>query len=202
MATRDTSDQGRPNRKASEPMDRAQDEAQNLGHRAAQSGQEALDAGREQMGAAQSRIRSLLEQQTHRAADQLGGVAQALHQAAQQLNDENNGTAARYADQAAQRIDGVADMLRHSTVDDMVAQVEGFARRQPEVFIGGAFALGFLFARFIKSSGERQHQGRMMARQRAAGSTTAYDFNQESATIGGSYPTGPRSSDGGRGRSW
>lgn len=196
MATRDTSDQGRPNRNASEPLNRAQDEAQNLGHRAAQSGRDALQAGREQMnehmGVAQHRIRSLLEQQSHRAADQLGGVAQALHAAAERLNEENNGTAARYAGQAAQRIDDVAEMLRHSTVDDMVAQVEGFARRQPEVFIGGAFALGFLFARFIKSSGDRQRHGQMMARQRAAGTSTAYDFSQERSTIGGSYPAGGR----------
>ncbi|HYH17292.1 MAG TPA: hypothetical protein VD995_01625 [Azospirillum sp.] len=201
MATRDTSDQGQPNRMGSEPVGRAQDEAQNLGRQAAQSGRDALEAGREKMneqvGVAQHRIRSLLEQQTHRAADQLGGVAQALHAAARQLNDENNGTAAaRYADQAAQRIDDIADMLRHSTVDDMVARVEGFARRQPEVFIGGAFALGFLFARFIKSSGDRQRHGQMMARQRAAGTATSYDFSQEHSTIGGSYPAGARSTGG------
>lgn len=121
--------------------------------------EDATQAGRDSVSSAQGRIRSLLEQQSHRAADQLGSVANALHKAAEQLSDENNGTAARYAGQAADRVEQVADMLRNSTVDDMVGQVERFARRQPEVFVGAAFAVGFLFARFIKSSGERRFQG-------------------------------------------
>ncbi|MBP2290497.1 hypothetical protein [Azospirillum rugosum] len=120
---------------------------------------DATQAGRDSISSAQGRIRSLLEQQSHRAADQLGSVANALHKAAEQLNDENNGAAARYAGQAADRVEQVADMLRTSSVDDMVGQVERFARRQPEVFVGAAFAVGFLFARFIKSSGDRRFQG-------------------------------------------
>lgn len=120
---------------------------------------EATESGRQTVDAAQGRVRSLMEQQTHRAADQLGSVANALHKAAEQLSHENNGTAARYAGQAADRVEQVADMLRNSSVDDMVGQVERFARRQPEVFVGAAFAVGFLFARFVKSSGERRFHG-------------------------------------------
>ena len=121
---------------------------------------DAMETGRETLGQAQGRIRSLLEQQTGRAADQLGGVANALHKAAEQLKQENGGenggVVADYAVQAADRVERVADMLRDATVDDIVGEVEGFARRQPEVFIGAAFAVGFLAARFIKSSGERR----------------------------------------------
>lgn len=172
MADRDTLGTGEPNRKTPDPMANrgsgngpgsgsGSDRSQHRGssddiHRL--SG-EAADAGRDTLGAAQGRIRSLLETQTDRAADQLGSVANALHKAAEQLNDENNGTAAHYAGQAADRVERVADMLRNSTVDDMVGQVERFARRQPEVFVGAAFAVGFLFARFVKSSGERRFRG-------------------------------------------
>ncbi|PWC33333.1 hypothetical protein [Azospirillum sp. TSO35-2] len=117
---------------------------------------DAMSAGRDTLDSAQGRIRSLLEQQTDRAADQLGGVANALHKAAEQLNAENNGVVADYAVQAADRVERVADMLRDASLDDIVGEVEGFARRQPEVFIGAAFAVGFLAARFIKSSGERR----------------------------------------------
>ena len=48
---------------------------------------DAMATGKETLGNAQGRIRSLLEQQTGRAADQLGGVANALHKAAEQLNE-------------------------------------------------------------------------------------------------------------------
>lgn len=164
MADRDTLGTGEPNRKTPDPMANkgfGSDHPQNRGpsddiNRMAG---EAGEAGRDTIGAAQGRIRSLLETQTGRAADQLGSVANALHKAAEQLNEENNGTAAHYAGQAADRVEQVADMLRNSTMDDMVGQVERFARRQPEVFVGAAFAVGFLFARFVKSSGERRFRG-------------------------------------------
>ncbi|WP_146208837.1 hypothetical protein [Azospirillum sp. TSO22-1] len=196
MATRDNSGQGGPDdKKATGPLDRAQNEA--------------TEMGRQGMGAAQNRIRAAFEQQSHRAADQIGSVAQALHQAAQQLEEENNGTAARYTVMAADRVEQFADTLRNSTVDDLVGQVESFARRQPEVFLGAAFGVGFLFARFIKSSGERIRMADLMRQQdeqrmggggggggRARGS---YDFSQERQNIGGSYPAGQRSTGGGTG---
>ncbi|MCG5241677.1 hypothetical protein ACIU1J_17210 [Azospirillum doebereinerae] len=150
MADRDTTDTGRTG---------SQDTVAGMKQSVKQAADAALDAGRDGVDSAQGRIRSLLEQQTDRAADQLGGVASALQKAADQLQAENNGTAAQYAVQAADRVERVADMLRHSSLDDIVGEVEGFARRQPELFIGGAFALGFLAARFVKSSGERRLHG-------------------------------------------
>lgn len=195
MATRDNSAQGGPDdKKATGPLDRAQEEA--------------TEMGRQGMGAAQNRIRAAFEQQSHRAADQIGGVAQALHQAARQLDEENNGTAARYTVMAADRVEQFADTLRNSTVDDLVGQVESFARRQPEIFLGAAFGVGFLFARFIKSSGERVRMADLMRQQderrmggggggggsRARG---GYDFSQERQNIGGSYPAAGRRSTGG-----
>ncbi|CAO3452059.1 hypothetical protein [Azospirillum argentinense] len=168
MADRDTLGTGEPNRKTPDPMAKSglssglgNDRSQHRGSSDDMNRMagEAADAGRDTLEAAQGRIRSLLEMQTDRAADQLGSVANALHKAAEQLNEENNGTAAHYAGQAADRVERVADMLRNSSVDDMVGQVERFARRQPEVFVGAAFAVGFLVARFVKSSGERRFRG-------------------------------------------
>jgi len=144
-----------------------------------------MSTGRETLGNAQGRIRSLLEQQTGRAADQLGGVANALHKAAEQLNEENGGVVADYAEQAASRVERVADMLRDASVDDIVGEVEGFARRQPEVFIGAAFAVGFLAARFLKSSSDRRmHRASTSLRGNAHPSQTVRTAR------GASYDTG------------
>lgn len=190
MADRDTTGTGGPNRKASAPTDRLHDHSDRANRdrgpdrsadldRMAAEARDTVEHGFN----AQGRIRSLLEQQTHRAADQLGGVANALRKAAEQLSEENNGTAARYADQAADRVGRVADLLRESTVDDMVNGVERFARRQPEVFVGAAFTLGFLAARFLKSSGERR-----------GGPASAGDARFQDARFQGgpSYQPGPR----------
>ncbi|MBP2315818.1 hypothetical protein [Azospirillum soli] len=151
---------------------------------------EATESGRQTVDAAQGRIRSLMEQQTHRAADQLGSVANALHKAAEQLSHENNGTAAHYAGQAADRVEQVADMLRNSTVDDMVGQVERFARRQPEVFVGAAFAVGFLFARFVKSSGESRFHGGTSSRMTSRYGHDDRDYGQSDIGMSGGMSGG------------
>ncbi|WP_146214759.1 hypothetical protein [Azospirillum thermophilum] len=184
MADRETSGTGGPNRKTAEATGRSQDgnKTENtsrasgqtgdrtgdggvggtLGRMGSEAADHAMDVGRETLGGAQGRIRGLLEQQTGRAADQLGSVAAALHKAADELNRENS-VAAQYAVQAAERVDDMADMLRNATMDDMLHRVEGFARRQPEMFLGAAFAVGFLAARFIKSSGEQARYGSQRA---------------------------------------
>lgn len=190
MATRDMSGQGGPDNKSTGPLGQAQDDA--------------TEAGRQGVGAAQNRIRAAFEQQSHRAADQIGSVAHALHSAAKQLEEENKGAAARYTVMAADRVEQLADTLRNSSVDDLVGQVEGFARRQPEIFLGAAFGLGFLFARFVKSSGDRIRMADLTRRQSMGGQMGGgqmgggmgrgqrgggtYDFSKERQNIGGSYP--------------
>lgn len=149
MATRDTPGMGGSNWKTSD-----MDPGHVPPHQSA--GQQAGDVGRRALGAVQDRIRTAFDQQTHRAADQLSGVASALNKAAQDISRENDGPVIRYAEQAAGRIDAMADVLRRSSLDDMVDEVEGFARRQPELFLGGVFAAGFVFARFLKSSADRR----------------------------------------------
>lgn len=123
------------------------------GNTLAQAGQTLMDESRERFGEARGHLQSLMHQQTGRAADRLGNVAEALHMAAQKMAEENSdSTVARYTDDAASRVDGFANMLRDANIDDVIAEVEGFARRRPEVFVGAAMAAGFLFARFVKSA--------------------------------------------------
>lgn len=152
-SSRDTSDSINHDRSGSRAGSRG-DTGSTLGRMGSDVAGQATELGRQALDGTQGRIRGLLDQQTERAADQIGGVAAALHKAAEHLDEENNRVVAQYVGQAADRVDEMADLIRNSTLDDMLTQVEGFARRQPEMFVGGALALGFLAARFIKSSGE------------------------------------------------
>ena len=58
---------------------------------------------------------------------------------------------AEYSGKAAEKIEGVANYFEQKSVREMYSDLEGFARRNPLAFIGGAFALGLLAARFLKS---------------------------------------------------
>lgn len=104
---------------------------------------------------ARHRTKSLISDQKHTAAEQVGSVAGALRQTAQQLNAQGQASMARYVDWAAEGLDDLSGTLRDKDVDSLVRQAEDFARRQPAVVIGGAVAIGFLLSRFLKSSAER-----------------------------------------------
>ena len=79
--------------------------------------------------------------------------------------DEQTGvtdTAAKYSDSLAKQIEQISNYFERNDVRAMVSDVEDFARKNPVVFIGGAFALGFLAARFLKSSNSGQSSSRRL----------------------------------------
>jgi hypothetical protein len=104
-------------------------------------------------------VASRIADQKDRAAGSLGGVAQALRQTSQQLRDQDQAGTTQYVDGAANQIERVASYLQHTDINDVFDDVEQFARRQPALFLGGAFALGLLGARFLKSSSRSSTRG-------------------------------------------
>lgn len=99
------------------------------------------------------------EQGKHQLADQkdqvagtIGDVAHAMRQTGHQLRQGNQDTVAQFMDQAANQLESFSDSLQHKSVEELVREAEGFARRQPALFLGGAFMLGLFAARFLKSS--------------------------------------------------
>lgn len=105
----------------------------------------------------------VVEQATNQAASQkdravssLGSVADALRQASQHLRDNEQAPVAQYADKAADRVEQFVQHLDGKEVQELLRDVERYARRQPALFLGGAFAVGLLAARFLKSSGQRE----------------------------------------------
>ena len=67
--------------------------------------------------------------------------------------------AADYSETAAEKLRTAADYFNTHDVNTMYRDVEGLARRNPAVFLGGAFALGFIAARFLKSSSADTNRG-------------------------------------------
>jgi hypothetical protein len=98
---------------------------------------------------------SQLESQKARAADSLGVVAQALRQTGQHLQHQQQSSVAGYVEQTAARLESMTNYLRSREVPELVADTKDLARRKPELFLTGALAIGFVGARFLKSSGQR-----------------------------------------------
>jgi hypothetical protein len=105
---------------------------------------------------AKQQATSQLDSRKNQAVDSLGTVAQALRQTSQHLRQNDQGTIAQYTDKAAERVEQFTGQLRGKDVQTMVRDVERYARQQPAVFLGGAFVLGLLGARFLKSTAQRE----------------------------------------------
>ena len=93
-----------------------------------------------------------LTTQKDRGTDALGRVAEAVRSSTQKLREERHDTIATYVDKAANQIENWSRRLREKDVDELMSDVQRLARRQPMVFIGSAFALGLVGARFLRSS--------------------------------------------------
>ncbi len=101
---------------------------------------------------AKQTAKSQASTQKDQAAQSLHTVGKAVDQAAQQLRQNNQTPVAQVAETAASNLNQFADHLSTTSVEDLIGEVEGFASRQPALFLGGAFLLGVLGARFLKSS--------------------------------------------------
>ena len=95
-----------------------------------------------------------LEDQKTQATSSLGNVSDAIRQTGQQLRSNDQEAIAQYIDRAAEQLDQFTGYLRSRDMRQIVGDVESFARREPALFLGGAFVLGLFGARFLKSSGQ------------------------------------------------
>ncbi|MBE7549573.1 MAG: hypothetical protein HS126_00660 [Anaerolineales bacterium] len=107
-------------------------------------------------GQAQEQAKSAVASRKDQAIDQLGSVAQAFRTTSNELRNQDNGMIAQYADKVADQVDRISGYLEERDVAQLLGDAENFARRQPELFLGGAFIAGLLVGRFIKSSSERR----------------------------------------------
>lgn len=100
----------------------------------------------------QEQVTSRLATQKDRAAGGLETAALLLRQASEQVRQQDQATVAQYFEGAAERVERFSTTLGQQDVGQLVGDVEQFARRRPAVFLGGAAIVGFLGARFLKSS--------------------------------------------------
>lgn len=101
---------------------------------------------------AETTLRSRMESRRKDAALTMTSVASSLMQSGGHLRDQEQSMAGEYVERTAKQIERAAQYVENADLGEMLDNVEDFARRRPTVFIGAAFALGLLGARFLKSS--------------------------------------------------
>jgi hypothetical protein len=120
---------------------------------AASSAQEKASELRDK-GSAQ--LRDQLDTRTTEVGGQAKSVAEALRRSGENLQEENRG-AARVVTGAADRVERLGGYLEQRRGDDIMRDVENFARRRPWLIAGVGVLVGVAAARFVKASSEQRY---------------------------------------------
>lgn len=145
---------GRPNTGARQGMDRE------IKERIEDIKQGTSTKVRSAAGEVTQGLEAQANQQKGVAADQLDGIAKALHDSGRAFEDCDQPNLAGYIHRAADGLSGFANNLQRGDVRELVGRTESYARRHPEVFIAGSFLAGFLVTRFLQTSRREEGGGR------------------------------------------
>jgi ElaB/YqjD/DUF883 family membrane-anchored ribosome-binding protein len=149
---------------------------------AASSAQEKAAELKEQ---GKSKLGETLDQRTNQAGEQARKVAQALRQSGEQLRNQDDGQQiAGVAQGAADRIERLGDYLSRASGDELLRDVEDFARRRPWMIAGIGLVAGLSASRFLKASSERRFEGSMQG----SGYSSRYRYGTIPSSTGGPYP--------------
>jgi hypothetical protein len=108
------------------------------------------DSAKDLASKASETLLNSVEEQKAAGADFVSGMAGALRRSANEFGEVPQ--AAQYIRLAANQIDSVSDAFRKRDLNQLVSDVQGFARRQPTAFLGMAVLAGFAAVRFLKTS--------------------------------------------------
>jgi hypothetical protein len=135
------------------------DASSTMGGIADASGEHETSVFAEFVDAARLAAESMLEEQRQQVAEKVSGLAEALRSAANSLELSQNRALAGYVDQAAYQVESISRTVRERHWNEIVADTEDFARRQPTLFVLGAVATGFLVGRFLWAGGRHRRGG-------------------------------------------
>lgn len=101
---------------------------------------------------ARRKAEELTDRGTRAASQRIEGYTRALRAAGDTLEDEGEGQAGTGLHGLADQLERAQDYFDRKDFQGLVGDTEGLARRNPELFLAGAYAAGILIGRFLRSS--------------------------------------------------
>jgi hypothetical protein len=106
----------------------------------------------------QERLKEQVDQRSTQAGQQVNTVADDVRSVAGELRNQGKDKPAQYAEQAAERVQSVGQWLERSDGDQLLSDVENFARRNPWAVAAGGLVLGLAASRFLKASSSERYR--------------------------------------------
>jgi hypothetical protein len=199
---------------ASDAKEQAQEKAQQVAGQAKDQAQQAAGQGKQ-------RAKTLIDERSTQAGEQVSTQASDIRTVGQKLREEGKEGPAKLADQAADRVERLGSYLTGSNADRILQDLEDLGRKSPTAVIAGGIALGFAASRFLKASASERYVQRSSSAGRSQyagqpdfasrppalpsrstgtdGPSMSLDDRPTSATGVGASPLPPATSGTGRG---
>jgi hypothetical protein len=122
--------------------------------------QQAGERMRQASGQARDRVREQVDQRSTQAGERVHRQASDVRDIAQQLREQGKDGPAKVAEQVAERAERAGSWMKESDADQILSDVEDFARSNPWAVAAGGLALGFVASRMLKASSSRRYEQR------------------------------------------
>jgi len=151
-------------------------EAKEKGQAVVADTQEHLSTKAQELGGeAANQIRAQFDQRSTQAGEQVQAIGAALQSGATQLRVEGQDLPAKIVTDVARRTDDLGAYLKSAQADQILGDIESFARRRPWLAAGAAALAGFMASRFVKASGDRRYAAASNGRDHSGRSLPAGD---------------------------
>ncbi|WP_447895233.1 hypothetical protein [Vreelandella sp. GE22] len=107
-------------------------------------------------GAAQHQAEHFYDSQRQTFAEYASKFTGVMKKTADEFDSQQQPFFSQQARKVADLADGFSHQLRDKDLRRICHDAQDYSRREPAVFIGGAIAVGFLVARFLRSSSDHQ----------------------------------------------
>lgn len=139
----------------------AVDKAQTIAAEVQQKTGEKASVAKEQVKRTAAQVgeqaKSTVDSRLSDVAHEIGSVAETVRQTSYEVGGGDSEAVVRYGERIAEQLDGISTYLNENGIEEVLTDLQDFARRKPGVFLGGAFMLGIVVGRFLRSSGDRRY---------------------------------------------
>lgn len=122
---------------------------------------------------AQAHGADMLDQQRQRVAAQVRTAAEAARRAADRFREDHDDNIASVIQTFGTEVNRLGDYLDRQDLNGLWRDAQSFARRRPELFLGGMFVAGLALSRFLKASTD---QGPTDQGSAGSGPPAGYDY--------------------------
>jgi len=139
-------------------MQAAGDQAQQVKDQAMEQVQQVAGQAKEQARNVADQAKTQVDERSTQAGEKVSEHASSLRSVAEHLRSEGKESEAKYAEQAAEKVERAGSWLTQSDADRILQDVENFGRQRPWAVIGAGIAIGVAASRMLKASSTQRYE--------------------------------------------